>query len=226
MDEFSYIASHDLKEPMRGVYNHAKFLIEDHEDILPEDALKRLNRIITLSDRMEKLAADLLYFSRIGRSDLAKKRTDLNAVVREVEESMDAFDGQKRTIKIAGVLPTVVCDGLRLTEVFRNLIKNALKYNESDQKEVEIGVEKGQDNRDVFYVSDNGIGISEKYHDDVFCIFKRLHKKEAYGGGTGSGLTFVQKIVTRHNGEIWIEPSLKMGRSFVLLYHNHKETKK
>ena len=120
-------------------------------------------------------------------------------------------------------MPSVECDSVRITEVFRNLITNAVKYNDKPEKWIEIGFQhNGQtDTGDhvsknglVFYIRDNGIGIREKHQKSVFRIFKRLHARDKYGGGTGAGLTFVKKILERHGGRIWLESTFGEGTTF------------
>lgn len=120
-------------------------------------------------------------------------------------------------------LPTVLCDRVRIGEVFRNLITNAMKYNDKPEKWVEIGVvnDGGMDHDGgvvndhyVFYVRDNGIGIQEKHQDTIFRIFKRLHTRDKFGGGTGVGLTIVKKIIERHKGRIWVESTQGEGATF------------
>lgn len=216
LDDFAYIASHDLKEPLRGIHNYASFLIEDYEDDLDEDGKYKLNRLQILSQRMEKLINDLLYFSRLGRGDEAVKLVDLNEEVDAVRDLISGYDDVE--IKVHGTLPSIECDSVRISEIFRNLITNGIKYNNSDHKIVEIGVDQGKSiiglDYYVFYVRDNGIGIAPRFHKDVFRIFKRLHKKDAYGGGTGSGLTFVKKILDRFGGDIWIESDEGQGTTF------------
>jgi len=216
LDDFAYIASHDLKEPLRGIHNHSRLLQEDYHDALDDDGKHKIERIMYLSQRMEKLINDLLYYSRLGRSEHAFEETDLNTIIKDVSEML--ADQGNLKIEIKDTLPIIICDKLRITELFRNLIMNGIKYNESEQKHIEIGIKNdttGNRNHDIiFYVKDNGIGIDERFHKDIFKIFKRLHKKDAYGGGTGSGLTFVKKIVDRHSGKIWIESTLGKGSTF------------
>lgn len=214
LDEFAYIASHDLKEPLRGLSNNATFLKEDLGDRLEADAIRRLDRIIFLADRMERLVNDLLYFSRLGRQELAVQPTDLNEVIAEITELIDSIphDGDIR-IEIPERLPTIVCDRPRITELFRNLIGNAIKYNDNDDKLVEIGCDDNGPLR-VFYVRDNGIGIEPRFHDEIFRIFKRLNSEDDDVKGNGVGLTFVRRIVERHGGTIWLESTPGEGTTF------------
>lgn len=220
LDDFAYIASHDLKEPLRAVFNHATFLLEDYEERLDEDGRKRLHRLIMLSRRMQKLIGDLLYFSRLGRGDLAKEAVDLDDVIADVEASL-AESLQRRNVKlvVAAPLPAVRGHRPHMTALFQNLICNAMKYNDSEEKSIEIGCMPAQQSGEVmaydrFYVRDNGIGIDEPFKDDVFRIFKRLNSDQAYGEGTGAGLSFVKKIVESHGGTIWLTSTLGEGTTF------------
>jgi PAS domain S-box-containing protein len=216
LDDFAYIASHDLKEPLRGIYNHAAFFLEDHQSILDDKASHKLERIIILAKKMESLITDLLYYSRLGRVELAVVDTDINEVISDINELMK--DDKSVKIVVPKSLPVIRCDKIRIREVFNNLISNSIKYNESSTKEITIGLEfqkvEERGRRYVFYVKDNGIGIPKKFHQEIFRIFKRLHRADAYGGGTGSGLTFVQKIVEAHRGEVWVESKEGEGAIF------------
>jgi len=222
LDDFAYIASHDLKEPLRGLHNHSRFLLEDNQDKLDADSVSRLNRLSYLSQRMERLVNDLLYFSRLGRQELAIQATDINEVIRDIESTLDVFLNERHArITVPKALPTVTCDKLRVTEAFRNLITNAIKYNDSPEKIVEIGflatheAPKGKALKDVFYVKDTGRGIESGFYDEIFRIFKRLQSdKDSPEEGTGVGLTFVKKIVERHAGKIWLESEPGKGTTF------------
>lgn len=221
LDDFAYIASHDLKEPLRGLFNHATFLLEDYKDKLDEDGVRRLTRLGQLCQRMERLINDLLYFSRLGRADLAVQDTDPNAVIVEIQTMMDTVLSERHArIVVPGVLPHVVCDKTRVTEVFRNLITNAVKYNDKPERLVEVGFLESVDTqqrreRDVFYVRDNGIGIDPEFHHEIFRIFKRLQDaSDGPDNGSGVGLTFVKKIVERHGGRIWLDSRAGLGTTF------------
>ena len=216
LDDFAYIASHDLKEPLRAVYNHANFLLEDYEERLGEDGKARLHRLITLSRRMEKLIADLLYFSRLGRGELAMENVDLNLVIADIEVQLaEALKKRNAKVVIVGPLPQVQGHRAHMTTVFQNLICNGIKYNDSEEKVIEIGVTSLERESELatFYVCDNGIGIEERFKDDVFGIFKRLNSEKAYGEGTGAGLSFVKKIVERQGGSVWLTSTVGEGTS-------------
>jgi PAS domain S-box-containing protein len=222
LDDFAYIASHDLKEPLRGLFNHATFLLEDYKDKLDEDGVRKLHRLSYLAQRMERLVNDLLYFSRLGRQELAIQPTDMNEVIHDIESMLDVFlEERQGRIVIPRKLPTVTCDKTRITEVFRNLITNAIKYSDKPEKIVEIGFKEnfplpdGKGFKEVFYVKDNGKGIPPEFSDEIFRIFKRLQSsKDSAEEGTGVGLTFVKKIIERHGGEIWLESEVGKGTTF------------
>lgn len=219
LDDFAYIASHDLKEPLRGIHNHSRFLLEDYQELLDPDGKRRLDRLVRLSQRMEKLVNDLLYFSRIGRLELAVRPTDIDAVVADVVLTLEQFLEERHArVAIQEGLPEIRCDSVRVGEVFRNLIVNAVKYNDSPEKLVEVGFlpkaedRAGKERNQVFFVRDNGKGIAREFHDDIFRMFKRLERND--DDGTGAGLTFVRKIVHRHGGEVWLQSELGRGTTF------------
>ena len=220
LDEFAYIASHDLKEPLRGLFNNARFLNEDYSDKLDKDGVKRLERLGYLTQRMERLIDDLLYFSRLGRQALAFQSTDLNQVVDDVAALMEtSLAEQNARIVVPRPLPTLICDKTRVTEVYRNLIGNAVKYNNRADRTVEVGFAArsppgSEDPQQVFFVKDNGIGIEPEFHDDIFRLFKRLNEEDDARKGTGVGLTFVRKIIERHGGRIWLESTPHEGSTF------------
>jgi PAS domain S-box-containing protein len=221
LDDFAYIASHDLKEPLRGIHNHARFLLEDNAEKLDAESVGRLSRLVYLSQRMERLVNDLLYFSRLGRHELAIQQTNLADVISDIESTLDVFLAERGArIVIATALPEIVSDKTRVTELFRNLITNAVKYNDKPEKTIEIGwlaeqaTPEGHVERNVFYVKDDGRGIDHEFHTEIFRIFKRLQGTSEKEEGTGVGLTFVKKIVERHGGKIWLQSELGKGTIF------------
>lgn len=229
LDDFAYVTSHDLKEPLRGIHNYSTFLLEDYSDKIDEEGKNKLQTLIRLTQRLESFINSLLYYSRVGRIDLSFAETDLDAGLHEVLDSLHVTLEEKNIdVRIPRPLPTLVCDQARVTEVFRNLITNAMKYNDKPEKWIEIGTclkgenseadttlsGNGNGSELVFYVRDNGIGIREKHLDSVFRIFKRLHGRDKFGGGTGAGLTIVKKIVERHGGRVWVDSTFGEGTTF------------
>jgi light-regulated signal transduction histidine kinase (bacteriophytochrome) len=224
LDAFAYIASHDLKEPLRGIHNYSNFLLEDYAELLDAEGVNKLHTLIKLTKRMEDLINALLHFSRLGRQELSFHSFNLNQSLESISELFSVSKGGENIeIRIPRSLPNIIGDRVLLEEVFTNLISNAFKYNNQSEKWVEIGfldpttsdsLESSTTQLLTFYVRDNGIGVQEKHLDTIFRIFKRLHSLNKYGGGTGVGLTIVKKIIELHNGKIWIESSYGTGSTF------------
>lgn len=221
---FAYAASHDLKEPLRGIYNYSTILLEDYAQILDDEGIECLETVVALSVRMETLINALLRLAQLGQAQLRKQATDLNELLYQLIDIFRASrqDSQLLNIRIPRPLPTIQCDSVLVNEVFSNLIANAFKYNDKAEQWVEIGYldsheqyTKGQISLPpVFYVRDNGIGIPEHHRETIFRLFKRLHSQEKYGGGVGAGLAIVKKIVELHNGRIWVESTVGTGSTF------------
>jgi PAS domain S-box-containing protein len=222
LDDFAYIASHDLKEPLRGIHNYSTFLIEDYGERLDAEGHAKLETLKRLSQRMETLINALLEFSRVGRLELQKKPVDLNQVMHDVKDSLHVSLEETRTeVRIPRPLPVIEGDRVRVGEVFYNLVTNAMKYNDKPERWIEVGWKDGAP--PVFYVRDNGIGIREKHQESIWRIFKRLHAREAFGGGTGAGLTIVKKIIERHGGRIWLESAYGEGTTFYFTFKGEPE---
>lgn len=205
LDEFTYIAAHDLKEPLRGIHNYASFLKEDHAAQLDVSGRQYIDSIQRLSRRLSALIDSLLAYSRLGSAELVKDTVDVDAVVDAVAEDMSRLWTEEGvTLRRNGRLGTVQGDAIRIGEVFQNLFSNAAKYNDKPSKWIEVGCDRNG-TQPVFYVRDNGIGIQQHHQGDVFRIFKRLHEQNKYGGGIGAGLTIARKTVERYGGRIWLE---------------------
>jgi two-component system, chemotaxis family, sensor kinase Cph1 len=225
LDSFAYVASHDLREPLRGIHNYSTFLMEDYGDKLGEEGASKLATLMRLTQRMEDLINSLLHYSRFGRTELVFQAVDLGQVVEGVLDMIAISQPTPTEFRIPRPLPTVQCDRPQVIELFTNLISNAIKYNDREQKWVEIGyISPEEINPDlpkhldrsqiVFFVRDNGIGIRAKHLDTIFKIFKRLHPADNYNGGTGVGLTITKKIVERHGGKIFVESIFGDGSTF------------
>ncbi|MHA0043864.1 ATP-binding protein [Deinococcus sp. PEB2-63] len=225
LDAFAYIASHDLKEPLRGLHNYSVFLLEAYAQQLDEDGVAKLNTLVRLTQRMDDLIDSLLLYSRVGRVDLNVRDTDLNDVLADVLDILSARFEQAGAEVTRGALPTLPVDRVRVGEVLNNLVSNAVKYNDKPPR-IEVGAlppgERGDlivpegvpDQAWVLFVRDNGIGIRDRHFENIFRIFKRLHGRDQYGGGTGAGLTIVKKIIERHGGQIWPVSAVGEGTTF------------
>lgn len=217
LNSFAYIASHDLKEPIRGIANYCTFMREDHAEELSSEAARKLEKISALAAQSEELLIALNHFSRVGRIEIAPVETNLDQLLDSVLLSLENTTRQESARILRPVpLPTICCDPVLVREIFANLIANAIRYNKNDEKIVEIGWEKEspESARPVFHVRDNGIGIKEKHFEAVFVIFRRLHAHDHFGGGTGAGLAIVKSIVEKHGGSIWIESVENQGSTF------------
>ena len=227
LDAFAFIASHDLKEPLRGIYKYAHQLSEDAGAASDARRPERLAGLMRLTVRMDSLLDSLLHFSRVGRTDLQYESMDLNEVVSEALEMVDARRASKNaTVVVPTRLPTIAGDRVRVREVFVNLLSNALKYNIQEGVRIEIGcLAETNDTRgmmrppeaaghQVFYVEDDGIGIEPEHFGQVFKMFKRLHGRDDYGGGSGAGLAIVKKLVERHGGTVWLTSAPGRGSTF------------
>lgn len=211
--DFAHVVSHDLKEPLRGLHNYASILKEDYGASLDDEGVDYLDRMQRLVERLATLVDGLLSYSRLGASSMHIEPVLLDRLLDDVVEDLRPFlTGQSVTVVRPAPLPTVPCDALLVREIFQNLITNAAKYNDKPERWVEIGCNPSVPA--IFYVRDNGIGMAVQHHGNIFRIFKRLHERDKFGGGTGVGLSIVKKLVERHGGRIWLESTPDVGTTF------------
>ena len=219
---FAYAAAHDLKEPLRGIYNYANIFLEDYAQVLDDEGLDYLADIQSFAQRMETLINALLRIAQLRQATLQTEPTDLNILLEKTIAVIQASrPAMPFTLRMPQSLPQLQCDATLMAEVFGNLISNAIKYNEQSEKWVEVRSERELPRTTdsgtivpaswVFSIRDNGIGIPDNHLSDVFRLFKRLHPQELYGGGVGVGLAIVRQIIERHGGQIWVESVLGEG---------------
>jgi light-regulated signal transduction histidine kinase (bacteriophytochrome) len=226
LDAFAYVASHDLKEPLRGIHKYAHQLLESAK-FLDTENHKRVQNLMRLTVRMDSLLDSLLHFSRVGRSALELETADLNEVIQEALEMIGARRSDcALQVTLPRPFPHWRCDRIRIREVYTNLLSNSIKYSGTKAPQVELGFLRPDEfglrpnapasssKQTVFYVSDNGIGIEPRHFEHVFRIFKRLHGRDEFGGGVGAGLTIVQKHVQRHGGCVWVDSKPGVGSTF------------
>lgn len=214
LEQFAYIASHDLQEPLRITGSFIDLLANKYSDVLDADAYKYIDFAQGGVSRMGLLIKNLLTFSKVGGTVLDFHETSIKQIVEEKLLDLARLIKVKNVTIDLGILPTINCEKNQMAMLFYNLINNAIKFNESKNPVVTISAQNSFDkDYHMFYVKDNGIGIEEKHQDKIFEIFKRLHDKDAYEG-TGIGLALCKKIVTRHGGKIWVESKLGRGTTF------------
>jgi light-regulated signal transduction histidine kinase (bacteriophytochrome) len=222
LDAFAYAASHDLKEPLRGVHHHL-FMLEKADGLTGPTFDHGMNSLKRLTSRMGELLDGLLRFSRAGRQELNWETLSLSELVDQARDVV--FGGLPPTnVKVSvGKEADVVGDFACIREILSNLISNANKYNQQEICEIEIGVTHvaqtplkryTEFGNNTIYVKDNGIGVPVESQDKIFEIFTRMHGHNEYGGGSGAGLTIVRRMVERHGGKITIESDGKTGSTF------------
>jgi len=212
LEQFAFVSSHDLQEPLQIISNFVGLLEEKYAASLDKETQQYITFIIAATTRLHLLIKHLLDFSRIGKN-IAFQKVDCNKIVKEVIAEADAFIKENNARVTSSVLPVVTGDPEELKQLFRNLINNAIKFHKKEiNPEVLISV-KEKENEFIFGIKDNGIGIDEKYIDRIFIIFQRLHNITEYPG-TGIGLAMCKKIVSLHNGKIWVESKPGQGSTF------------
>lgn len=216
LDTFVYTASHDLRAPLRGVSCFADFLVEDLGDRIDEKGREYIDEIHKGVNRMNKLIEDLLSLSRLSRVNNPFGKVSVKSMLDDVLERIELDIKQTQTdIKIHADLPEVLCDRIKITEVFVNLISNAIKFSSKNnvvKPMIEVGF-RVLDECTEFWVQDNGIGIDSKYFDKIFVLFERLHDQDEYDG-TGAGLSIVRRIVNDHGGFIRVDSEKGKGARF------------
>ncbi|KKM53085.1 hypothetical protein LCGC14_1554350 [marine sediment metagenome] len=212
LEQFAYVASHDLQEPLRMVANYLQLLKRRYKDKLGPDADEFIFYAVDGARRMKALISDLLVYSRVGTRGKDYEPTDWVAVFDTATVNLQEAIQESGAKVSRGALPTVMADAPQLTQLFQNLVSNAIKFRSGEAPNIHVSaVRKGDEW--VFSVRDNGIGVDPQYHDRIFVIFQRLHTRTEYPG-TGVGLAICKRIVERHGGRIWLESELGKGSTF------------
>ena len=213
LESFAYIASHDLQEPLRGINGFLTLLQQRFSPHLDAKAREYIAYAVDGATRMSQLIEDLLRYSKVGRKDSKSQPTDAAQVLaRALTNLRNSVEEVGARITFDG-LPVVMGDPSLLTQLFQNLIGNAVKFRSSERPcEIHVGCKRNADQWE-FSVADNGIGIASEHHDRIFEIFRRLHTRQKYTG-TGIGLAICKRIVERHGGRIWVESSPGEGSTF------------
>jgi PAS domain S-box-containing protein len=215
MDEFAYVVSHDLQEPLRTLIAFSDFLLKDYGDRLDANGQEYVRYLVDASRRMRALIQGLLHLSRAGMVTGTLTAVNLEEVVAMVKADLtELIRSRGAEIRTSGSLPTVWGDRNRLGQLMVNLIGNGLKYNQAENPRVEVGTLTPEDGPWVtLFIRDNGIGIDPQFHARIFQLFRRLHTREEYEG-TGAGLAICKKIIQAHGGRIWVESAPNEGATF------------
>lgn len=213
IDDFTRMLSHDLKEPLRGIEAFSSFLLEDYPKLLDKQGKRYLNFLKESVTRMKTLIQDLLTLVSITQKGATLNQVDLNRLLEQVKDDLKFAIQQKEVVFVKNPpLPIVPCDAIQVTEIFKNLISNAIKFNTSSPPQIEVmAQEKGEFY--LFSVKDNGIGIESAYQEQVLRPFERLHHQGEYEG-TGLGLAICKKVVERVGGKIWLTSEKDIGSTF------------
>ncbi|HXZ23862.1 MAG TPA: MEDS domain-containing protein [Methanomassiliicoccales archaeon] len=212
LQQFAYVASHDLQEPLRMIIGYLSLLNKKYRDSLDPNAAEYVDIAVSGGERMRRLIEDLLEYSRVGTQSQPFALVDMNGTVEKVLSNLQA------TLKVNHVnveherLPIITADSGQMVQVMQNLIGNAAKFHGTDAPQIRVSCQQA-DNEFIFSVQDNGIGVSPKYKDTIFQMFQRLHSSDEYPG-TGMGLAITKKIVERHGGRIWVESEEGKGATF------------
>jgi PAS domain S-box-containing protein len=211
LEQFAYVSSHDLREPLRTVTGFVQILQDRYQDKLDAKAGEYISYAVEGAKRMQQLIDDLLAYSRVGSGAVMKIWNTQKSIDRALNSLKGSIEESNAWISV-DPLPTAYADGTLLAQVFQNLIGNAIKFRSGEPPEIRIGARRSGASW-LFWVRDNGIGMEPEYKDKIFVIFKRLHSRDKYPG-TGIGLAICKKIVEQHHGKIWVESELGKGSTF------------
>ena len=215
LQQFAYIASHDLQEPLRMIASYARLLDERYEHMLDERANKYIHYIVEGAKRMQELIHTLLDYSKVASQDIALQLIDTGTILQHVLTTLAPLIEDTEAQIVCGPLPVLAAAPLQFEQVLQNLLSNALKFRADRVPRIEISAAR-RENGWLFQVQDNGIGIEAQNADQVFQMFQRLHSHQEYEGN-GIGLAITKKIVERHGGRIWFESEFGEGTTFFFL---------
>ena len=221
LQQFAYVASHDLLEPLRTVSNYVQLLQRRYENQLDAKADKFIAYAVDGTARMHTLLQDLLKFSRVGTRGKEFVPTNAESVFDQVVASLRMAIKENGAVISHDPLPVVIADDVQLSQLFQNLIANAVKFHGEEPPQVHVSAQQ-QDNEWIFSIQDNGIGIDPRFADRIFEIFHQLHGRADYSG-SGMGLAICKKVVERHGGRIWMESEPGEGSTFYFTLPSEKE---
>lgn len=213
LKQFAYIASHDLREPLRIIKSLSQLFQMRYKDKFDERGEEYLNNIVNSVNKMENLVEDLLSFSRLQTQEQNFNQANINQILEETLENLESLIKENNAKIIQkNELPTLNCVRSQIMQLFQNLISNAIKFNDKKNPEIKISFQE-KPNEWIFSIKDNGIGIEKKYFDKIFVAFRRLHSWDEYPG-SGIGLSICKQIIENHGGKIWVESEVGKGSTF------------
>lgn len=222
LEQFAYVASHDLQEPLRKMSSFCSLLAEEYGDKLEGDGKVYIKYVTDGAGRLRTLIQDLLSFSRISSLEAELGRVDANDALALAIENLEGAVEEVSAKVTHDDLPSIWAIERQFAQLLQNLIGNSIKYRSESRPKIHVGVQDRTDEWE-FFVSDNGIGIDPEFHDRIFGIFKRLHGREKYGG-TGIGLAICMRIVDRLGGRIWVESAEGEGSTFRFTIPKQRQT--
>ena len=212
LEQFAYIASHDLKEPLRMVTSYTQLLAKKYKGKLDSTADEFINYTVDGAARMQRLIQDLLEYSRVNSNEIQYQEESLEALLAIVKNNLQVSINENNAKINNDPLPSVICNKTQIIQLFQNLISNSLKFKSDKNPEINISANSA-DEEFIISINDNGIGIDPAFADKIFVIFKRLHNSDEYPG-TGIGLAISKKIVENHKGRIWVKSESGKGSTF------------
>lgn len=213
LQQFAYIAAHDLQEPLRMVASYTQLLAQRYKGRLDADADDFIAFAVDGARRMQMLISDLLAYCRVETAGKAPAEVDSREAFDEALRNLEGAIADSGAKITCDPLPVVMADRVQLVQLFQNLVGNAIKYRTAERPEIHVSASRGRPNEWIFSIRDNGIGIDPKYAERIFLMFQRLHSRDEFSG-TGIGLTLCKKIAERHGGRIWVESNPGPGSTF------------
>ena len=213
LQQFAYIAAHDLQEPLRMVASYTQLLAKRYKGRLDSDADEFIAYAVDGAHRMQLLIGDLLAYCRVGTTGKELRETSSEAALEQALLNLEGAIQESGVVVTHDPLPTVIADGAQLVQLFQNVVGNAIKYRSAELPRVHVSAKKNGGNEWIFSMRDNGLGIDPKYFEKIFVMFQRLHGREEFSG-TGIGLTVCKKIAERHGGRMWVESEPGKGSTF------------
>jgi light-regulated signal transduction histidine kinase (bacteriophytochrome) len=222
LQQFAYVSSHDLQEPLRMVSSYTQLLAKRYKGRLDSDADEFIAFAVDGCNRMQGLIQDLLAYSRAGSNGKALREISGEDALKAALTNLRAAMEQSGAVVTNDSLPAIRTDETQLTQIFQNLVGNAIKYRRAESPQVHISASKNGGNEWIFSVRDNGLGIDPQYFDRIFILFQRLHGRDEFEG-TGIGLAICKKVLERLGGRIWVESQPEKGSTFYFALPEMKE---